>query len=230
MKTAVALRHIAFEDPGSLEDILTKAGYRLHLLEAGQDAIEGTLLQDPDLLIVLGGPISANDREDYPFLNENIVMLEQRLHSGKPTLGICLGAQLIAVALGSRIHPMPEKEIGWSPIELTEAGQHSCLRHLDNTPVLHWHGEAFELPRNANRLASTPLCPQQAFSIGNTILGLQFHIEVTASVLERWYIGHTLELAQAGISIPQLRRDSQTHAPVLKSKATTCINEWLASL
>jgi GMP synthase (glutamine-hydrolysing) len=227
-KSAVALRHVAFEDLDSLEGILGEAGYRIRYLEAGQDPVTDLLVK-ADLLIVLGGPISVNDDNDYPFLRNTCDALRQRLEQSRPTLGICLGAQLIARALGCRVYSST-KEIGWSPLTLTAAGENSCLRHLRDVPILHWHGETFELPDGATHLATTPVCSNQAFSIDDTILGLQFHIEVTAAGLERWYIGHTLELAQAGIDIPGLRQDSQTHAPVLKSAAEECLGEWLATI
>lgn len=228
-QTALAIRHVAFEDLGSLEPVLGSAGYEVNYLEAGQDPLHDPLL-DTDLLILLGGPISVNDADVYPFLPDVQAALRKRLQLARPTLGICLGAQLIAAALGARVYPGTEKEIGWSSLALTDAGQSSCLRHLRNIPVLHWHGETFELPQDAAHLAATDIYRQQAFAIGNHVLGLQFHIEVTTAGLERWYIGHTVELAQAGIDINQLRQDSQTHAPVLQSVAETCMKEWLSAI
>lgn len=228
-KTALAIRHVAYEDLGSIEPVLKSAGYGISYLEAGQDPLPDALL-DTDLLIVLGGPISANDTGVYPFLLDLQTALRDRLQLARPILGICLGAQLIAAALGARVYPGTEKEIGWSSLTLTDAGQASCLRHLHGIPVLHWHGETYELPQNAIHLAATDICRQQAFAIGNHVLGLQFHIEVTAAGLERWYIGHAVELAHAGIDINKLRRDSQIHAPVLQSAAEICMKEWLSAL
>jgi len=131
-----------------------------------------------DLVVVLGGPIGAYEQEDYPFIADEIAILRARVAANRPTLAICLGAQILAQALGARVYA-GTKEIGWAPLKLTEAGQRSVLRDIgrDATPVLHWHGDTFDLPDGADRLASTPECANQAFSLGAT-LAVQFHPEV----------------------------------------------------
>lgn len=227
MRDALVIRHVAFEDLGTLGNLLPRCNYRIHYIEAGQQALPDDKLQSTDLLVILGGPISANDENDYPFLHELHASIAQRIHANGPTLGLCLGAQIIARSLGAAVYAAKSKEIGWSNLELTAAGQNSCLRHLDNVPVLHWHGETFDLPECAEHLASTPACMNQAFSIGDHLLALQFHPEVTAEGLESWYIGHTMELSQAGIDIPNLRYDSRQYAPSLRTAADSMFAEWL---
>ena len=183
-----------------------------------------------DLLIVLGGPIGAYEESLYPFLVGELKSIERRLRAMKPTLGICLGSQLMARALGARVYPGGVKEIGWSPLSLSEEGLRSCLAPLGDTPVLHWHGDTFDLPRDAVRLASTAPYENQAFAWGRTALALQFHIEVTAQGLERWYIGHAAEIAATpGVSVPQLRADSLARAPVMAPLAGRCLDAWLES-
>jgi GMP synthase (glutamine-hydrolysing) len=156
MKHAVVLQHVAFEDLGTLQPLLLAQGWQLQVLQAGVDALDPA--EVADLLVVLGGPISANDTETYPFVTDSIALLQRRLQQQRPTLGICLGAQLMARALGASVAPSGGKEIGFAPLLLTDEGQRSPLQALQGIPVLHWHGEAFELPAGARRLASTPAC------------------------------------------------------------------------
>lgn len=231
MRTAIAIRHVAFEDLGTLEAALHAHGYAVSYREAGVDDLAAIHPAGADLLIVLGGPISVNDGEDHPFIEHEIRLLRARLAEDRPTLGICLGAQLMARALGAAVRVGPEKEIGWTPIALTEAGRRHPLHHLgEDAPVFHWHGETFDLPPGAALLASTPVCANQAFAAGRRALGLQFHPEVTAAGLERWYIGHAAELGAAGVRVPELRQGSARHAPPLARRAALLWDAWLASI
>ena len=212
-KSAVALRHVAFEDLGSLAPVLSALGYKVTMLDVGCDDVTGSIALDADLLIVLGGPIGVYEVDTYPFLAAEKAVIRARLDDRAPTLGICLGAQLIASALGGDVAPGPGKEIGFAPLALTSAGTTSPLRHLDGVSVLHWHGDVASLPAGAECLASTALCHNQAFSIGSNILGLQFHAEVDPTGgFERWLIGHACELAAAGIDPRHLRAEAARHA------------------
>ncbi len=227
MRNALVIRHVAFEDLGLLADIIKHFDYQIRYLDAGRDEFTQETLTTADLLIVLGGPISANDEANYPFLTIERQAVAERIAADGATLGLCLGAQIIARALHANVNPGPAKEIGWSSLTLTTQGKDSCLRHLMEQPVLHWHGETCELPPAAEHLASTEVCSNQAFRIGNQILALQFHPEVTADDLESWYIGHTLELESAGIDIPTLRQQSHEYAPPLAAAAARLFTEWL---
>ena len=129
MKIALVIRHVAFEDLGLFERTLVAAGYQVRYLEAGMDELTWIEPLVPNLLIVLGAPINVNDEENYPFIKDEIEILETRLKSDLPTLGICLGAQLMARALGAKVYPGPQKEIGWKGLQLTNAGQQSPLKH-----------------------------------------------------------------------------------------------------
>ena len=232
-RRAVVIRHVAFEDLGSFAGPLIRNGYGIEYVEAGPDDLGRPAVGDADLLVVLGGPISAVDDLQYPFLADEARLLERRLNAGRPTLGICLGAQLMARALGSRVYGAGAKEIGWGPLALTEAGGASALRHLapDKTSVLHWHGDTFDLPRGAVHLASTAVCENQAFGWGAHGLALQFHVEVTAAGLERWFIGHTLEIeATPGVSVEALRAATARAAPLLEQQGQAFLRQWLAEL
>mgnify|MGYP001791508389 CR=1 FL=1 len=232
MKSATVIRHIAFEDLGTLEIALERKGYTIKYLEAGIDDLTD-IAPTEDILIILGGPIGAYDEEDYPFLVDELRLLEQRLKADLPTLGICLGAQLMARALGARVYPGGEKEIGWSNIVLSEVGKNSPLVNLDveNTPILHWHGDTFDLPQGATRLASSSLYENQAFSYGKASMGLQFHPEVTQTGLQRWFIGHACEInSTPGISVEQLRADTVKYGHLLQKQALEVWENWLESV
>lgn len=226
--TIYAIQHLSFEDLGSLEDLFYQLGFRVRYFEAGVDDLTQAM-QHTGLTIILGGPIGVYETEDYPFLQKEIDLLKVRLENNLPTLGICLGAQLIAHALGAKVYAGAVKEIGWSPLTLSNQTNH-LLAPLEDSPVLHWHGDTFDLPKNAVLLASSVLYPNQAFSIGSHILALQFHIEVATESLEKWLIGHTCELRNANIDIPALRLDNEKFAPTLENQASQIITQWMATL
>jgi len=230
MKRAAVIRHVPFEDLGSFAEPLSAQGYAIEYSEAGIDRLDATDLRDADLLFILGGPIGANDDADFPFLTDELRIIEHRLKADQPMLGVCLGSQLLARALGAKVYRARVKEIGWSSLALTRDGDRSPISHLapDKTSVLHWHGDTFDLPAGAVRLASTPVCENQAFQWSNHVLALQFHPEVTGKGLERWFIGHTCEIqATRGVSVANLRADTARFAPTLAIQARKFFDAWL---
>jgi GMP synthase (glutamine-hydrolysing) len=230
MKTVLALRHVAFEDLGSFEGVLKGRGYGIRYIDAATEDLAAVPHDMTAPLFVLGGPIAAYEEALYPFIKAELRLIEKRLAAQLPIFGICLGAQLMARALGGRVYPAAAKELGWAPIALSEAGAQSVVRPLGSGPVLHWHGDTFDLPSGATRLASTAICGNQAFSFGSNALALQFHIEAEAKGLERWYVGHTMELAAAGIAVPALRAQSHEFAPAAALRGTACLTAWLDAL
>jgi GMP synthase (glutamine-hydrolysing) len=197
--------------------------------EAAVDDLRHHSIRNANLLVVLAGPIGAYETDIYPFLKSEIDLIEYRLSRDLPTLGICLGSQMMAKALGSRVFAGPVKEIGWGSVALTRDGASSCLRPLGEADamVLHWHGDSFDMPAGARRLASNAHYENQAFAYGRNALALQFHLEADPRQLEEWYVGHAVELAAAKVSIPELRATTAKLADSLTSQASRVFTCWL---
>lgn len=225
-----ALRHVGFEDLGSFAAPLRDAGYDIDYVDVAERDPASVAPLDADLLVVLGGPIGVYDDAAYPFVAGEIDLLKARLAADRPTLGICLGAQMMAAALGARVYPAQAREIGWSALDLAETGAQNPLSPLDNVAVLHWHGDTFDLPAGTILLASTPVCANQAFSQGPNVLALQFHPEVLGARFEHWLLGHASELAAVGISPVALRRDARQYAGALETAGAALLTGWLSRL
>jgi GMP synthase (glutamine-hydrolysing) len=231
-RSAVALRHVAFEDLGLLAPVMEREGWDVSFCEAAVDDLRHDSIRNANLLVILGGPIGVYEADAYPFLTSEIALIEHRLSHGLPTLGICLGSQLMAKALGSRVFAGPVKEIGWGRVELTSEGASSCLSPLAEagSAVLHWHGDTFDLPAGAQRLASNAHYENQAFAYGRNALALQFHLEADPRQLEEWYVGHTVELAAAKIPVAELRAATAKLAHGLADRADRVFTRWLREI
>ncbi len=174
------LQHVPFEGLGCIRSWLDVRSASLASTELFRS---GTLpeVSDFDWLIVMGGPMSANDEASYPWLVEEKQLIQASVQDSKVVLGICLGAQLIAASQGSAVYPNGEKEIGWFRVEPVVEAEGSAFSAIFREPfeAFHWHGETFDLPPGAVRLAQSRVCRNQAFAIGERVLGLQFHPEMT---------------------------------------------------
>ena len=196
MKPLLVFQHIACETPGIFLDLLEKQKRPVETVRfyEGDRAPEDLSLFSG--LLVMGGPMSVNDEATYSWLKTEDRLLREALALDFPTLGICLGSQLIAKAAGGTIRQGPRKEIGWYPVRLTTAAQHDRLfgGFPGSIEVFEWHGEYFDTPPGAINLASSALYECQAFSIGRHVYGLLFHLEVTASMVSDWVGTFTQEL------------------------------------
>lgn len=228
MRSALALRHVAHEDLDGFEPALHATGYRVEYRDAWNGG-EPIRALEPDLLIVLGAPVSVYETEDHPFIGDELAAVQARLDASRPVLGVCFGAQMIARAAGSRVYPGEEFEFGWHPLNLTAAGDTSPVRHYGGfgRAAFHCHGDTFDLPSGATLLASTPAYRNQAFALGPH-LGIQFHGEVTARGLERWFIGHAGRI-RAAMGQKELAAQTARWAPTQEHWLLNFIAEWLGT-
>lgn len=176
------LQHVAFEDIGSMKDWLDAKNADVTYTRFYESA-ELPLLDNLDLIIAMGGPMSVNDEEELPWLVAEKQFVREAIERGIPAIGICLGAQLMASAMGARVYPGKKKEIGWFPIT-TVSNKSDAFCFPQETMVFHWHGETFDLPAGAVHLARSKGCEHQAFQLGSNAIGLQFHLETTPQSLD----------------------------------------------
>lgn len=225
MRSALVVRHVPFEGLGRLEEALDRAGVTPRYFDIGQP-IESRDLEAASALILMGGPMSANDPD--PWVPNELAAIERALGRSQPVLGICLGAQLLAKALGSRVCRNHAREIGWLPINWTPLAATDPLFHDFQSPetVFHWHGETFDLPAGSAWLARSELCAHQAFRYGANAYGLQFHLEVTPEMIADWM----QQDANCG-DIRELEGhvDPYAHAERLTHLSRIVFDRWIAT-
>ena len=235
MKAIPILRHVRHEPAGTVEDALAAAGLEFRyvdLFHAIPTAAELDLHGVPGL-IVMGGPMNVDETDKYPFLAAELQWIRQAVEMRLPLLGICLGAQLLAKSLGSKVFANGVKEIGWYAIELTAAAATDplfagCAKSLT---VFQWHGDTFDLPPGAVHLAKSRACPQQAFRVGDSAYGLQFHVEMTAPMIDDWLgvLGNCGELAELDYIDPAaIRAAVPQKLPPLQALARQVLGRFAA--
>jgi GMP synthase-like glutamine amidotransferase len=223
MTAVYAFRHIPCEHLGRIAPALESRGIAVEYLDMFEGAPVPERIGEAAGLIFMGGPMSAND--DLPYLRAELALIEQAAKVGQPVLGVCLGAQLIAKALGARVYRDRVKEIGWYPVQWTPAAARDPLFTGLSAPetVFHWHGETFDLPPGAQWLARSEACAHQAFRVGANVYGLQFHLEVTPEMIEDWL---TQDQNRQDVRELEAPIDPHANAPRLSELATQVFTRW----
>lgn len=188
MPKILVFQHVPYEILGNLNPLLKEAGFRIRYVNFGRKPDARPSLTPYDGLVILGGPMNVDEVEKHPHLVTEVELIQQAIAEGMPILGICLGAQLIAKALGAKVTQNPAKEIGWYDVTPSEAGHTDpLLQHFEGTQkIFQWHGDTFSIPLDAVHLASSPDCANQAFRYGDNVYGFQFHLEVDARLIDTW--------------------------------------------
>ncbi|MDH5518018.1 MAG: glutamine amidotransferase [Gammaproteobacteria bacterium] len=228
MKTAVVIRHVAYNGLGLFNRVLELAGYDVIYMDAGVADFSRRITIEADIMVVLDGPVSINEMAKYPYLVNELQLVEYRLQNNLPVFGIGLGAEIMAKALGASVYPMHEKECGWQEVLLRTGN--SLLEPLRGRQLLHWHNESFALPDNAQLLASTAKCEVQAFSYERS-LALQFHMEIEMKKIEQWILGHAIEIQNQGSHcLNYLREGAENNGALLEERARLVMQNWLQTL
>lgn len=228
-RTGLIIRHVPHEGIAGYREPIEAAGYELDRIDVSDAGFGAVDLGEPDLLIMMGGPMGVYEQDAHPWIACQLRRLARRIDAGRPTLGVCFGAQMMAAAMGARVYPGPAKEVGFHPLSFVDTA--SPLRHLADVPVLHWHGDTFDLPDDVELLASTPAYPHQAFRRGSNILALQFHGEMGLDPrFGEWLRQWPDALAETGGSVEGMRDLHSRHGPSAVAAGRAMITEWLAGL
>lgn len=231
MKRALVVRHVSHEGLAGFAEPVVAAGYEIEHVRAKAPEFRDIDLLAPDLVILMGGPMAVYEAAHHPWMADELKRLASRLAARLPTMGVCLGSQIIAAALGANVAPGPVREVGFAPIELTGIGRSSPLAVLEGVPLLHWHGDGFALPNGATLLAKTADYPQ-AFAIGSTILALQCHPEMgdAGDDIESWIRGSESYIESAGTTAGQVRSDYRQLGAAAVGAGRRMMAEWLSGL
>jgi len=231
MKRALIIRHVPYEGVAGYREPIEAAGYDVDRIDVSDPAFSALDLREPDLLIMMGGPMGVYEQDRHPWISCQLRRLRQRLEADRPTLGVCFGAQMIAAALGAPVYPGPVKEVGFHPVTIHANALAGPLRHLFEVPVLHWHGDTFVLPEGAELLASSHLYDHQAFRRGPNLLALQFHAEMGEDErFNAWIEEWPESVIEAGGTEADLRDAHDRLGPHAVAAGRRMITQWLAEL
>ena len=231
MKRALIIRHVPYEGVAGYRRPVEAAGYAVDRIDVTDPGFASLDLREPDLLIMMGGPMGVYEQDRHPWIGCQLSRLAPRLAADRPTLGVCFGAQVIAAALGADVYPGPVKEVGFHPIKIHDSARESPLRHLADVPILHWHGDTFTLPRGVDLLASSHLYAHQAFRRGRNVLALQFHAEMGEDErFHAWIKQWPESVAEAGGDEASLRAAHEALGPRAVAAGRAMISQWLGEL
>ncbi len=227
MRQVVVVQHAEVEKPGIIAGALASHGYSIQPVLTFNAQPMPRDLGGAQALVVMGGPMSVCEQDRYPFLRDEIRLIEKTLRDGKPVLGVCLGSQLLAAALGAAVRK-GQKEIGWYPVTLTEqAAEDLLLRGIERSfTACHWHGDVFDLPRKAVSLAASSRTECQAFRYGHNAYGFLFHLEMTPDTLEAMARTFASELKEEGIESEEIVRRGHECLPDLKKIGNSVFERW----
>lgn len=230
LMSVLILKNVKTEGPGTIEDFLREADIHYKIVELETETISET--NNFDTLVMMGGPMSVNESDIYTYISKEEELTREFIKKGRKVLGICLGAQIMAKALGANVYKGTEPEIGWYDIELTEAGLRDCLmKKLAIHPkagdfwkgfkVFHWHGETFDIPAGSSELAKSNLYQNQAFRYGDNAYAFQFHIEVTKKMVYDWFKNEQVDLSK-------IKADTETFYEIYNGRAVNFYKEFFS--
>ena len=229
----LVFQHVPYEPLGTLDPLLKDAGCRIRYVNFGRNPDHRPALDGYEALIVLGGPMNSDQIDTYPNLITEVDIIRAAVDRGLSVLGICLGAQLLAKSLGGSVHRNPDREIGWHDVELTAEGLRDPVlsTFAPKQQVFQWHEDGINLPAECVHLASSPASNVQAFRHGEHVYGLQFHLEVNASLIERWLTvpgNQPTLLDEAGRVDPAaIRRQTEDSIAALEALSRKTFSRWI---
>ncbi len=233
MPKLLVFQHVSHEILGTLDPLIRESGFRIRYINFGRHPDADPSLDGYDGLIVLGGPMNVDEVRTHPHLHTEVKLIDSAIDKGIPVLGICLGGQLVAKALGAKVKKNPKKEIGWYDVSPTHNGKRDPLIGGFNKveKIFQWHGDTFDIPRGATHLATSPLCENQAFRYRDNVYGFQFHLEVDEKMIARWLRVSAnkkeIEETKGEIDPDLIKKDTPLHIERLTDLSNSTFGEFI---